>query len=35
MNFTDPEVYHVIGDLMNLDIPLRNFAMEVTKALTK
>jgi len=30
-----PEVYRVIGELMNLDIPLRNFAMEVTKALTK
>lgn len=27
-------VYNLIGTLMNLDIPLRNFVMEVTKALT-
>lgn len=30
-----PEAYRLIGVLMNLDIPLRNFVMEVTKALTK
>jgi len=28
-------VYDVIGTLMNLEIPLRNFVMEVAKALTK
>ena len=30
-----PDVLKAISVLMNLDLPLRNFAMEVTKALTK
>lgn len=34
-NYHTPEAYRLIGTLMNLDIPLRNFVMEVTKALTK
>lgn len=29
-----PQVYGIIGKLMALDLPLRNFVMEVTKALT-
>jgi hypothetical protein len=29
-----PHVYRLIGTLMNLEIPLRNFVVEVTKALT-
>lgn len=28
-----PHVYNLIGRLMNLETPLRNFVMEVTKAL--
>jgi hypothetical protein len=28
-------IYEVISTLMNLELPLRNFVMEVTKALTK
>ena len=28
-------VYDLVGKLMNLELPLRNFVMEVTKALTK
>lgn len=35
MNFNDPDTIKVIGALMNLEIPQRFFAMEVTKALTK
>jgi DNA-binding protein Fis len=27
-------VYDLVGKLMNLELPLRNFVMEVTKALT-
>lgn len=34
-NYHTPEAYRLIGTLMNLELPLRNFVMEVTKALTK
>ena len=30
-----PEVYNLIGRLMNLELPLRNFVIEVTKGLSK
>jgi hypothetical protein len=30
-----PEIYRLIGTLMNLDLPLRNFVIEVTKGLSK
>jgi hypothetical protein len=33
-NVHTPQTYRLIATLMNLELPLRNFVMEVTKALT-
>ena len=30
-----PEVYNLIGRLMNMELPLRNFVIEVTRGLSK
>ena len=30
-----PEAYRLIGTLMNLELPLRNFVIEVTRGLSK
>ena len=34
-NVHTPQTYRLIATLMNLELPLRNFVMEVAKALTK